>query len=101
MPPCRTPSYQYPRSRLRNRVIAYSTHSKRSERAKNIMRRKQAKPHTKPRAQEYLYAIANEVTGLELVRTVWAYSLAEARSKVETLARCFGKSTQVIHIERT
>lgn len=65
------------------------------------MRRKQVKPQTKPRAQEYLYAIANEVTGLELVRTVWAYSLAEARGKVETLARCFGKSTQVIHVERT
>jgi hypothetical protein len=58
------------------------------------------KPKAKPKLEEYIYAIANPVTGMELVRSTWAYSLQEATRQTENIARCFGKSTEVVHVER-
>jgi hypothetical protein len=49
--------------------------------------------------KEYLYAIANEVTGMELVRSIYAKSLTDAEAKVKKLAYCFGKSTEVVGVE--
>lgn len=49
--------------------------------------------------KEYVYALVNEITGLDLVRTTQAKSMADAKQKISQLAGCFGKSTRVISIE--
>jgi hypothetical protein len=49
--------------------------------------------------KEFLYALANEVTGMDLVRSVWAKNIGDARNKVDNIARCFGKTTVIIGVE--
>lgn len=58
------------------------------------------KGKSKPKTREYFYAIANEVSGLDLVRSIWAIDLAEAKKIAKAKARLFGPHTKVVSVEK-
>lgn len=46
------------------------------------------------------YALANEVTGLDFVGTIWAVDKKTAIERAKVIAPCFGKSTELIGVTR-
>lgn len=58
------------------------------------------KGKSKLKTREYFYAIANEVTGLDLVRSIWAIDLADAKAQARAKAKLFGRSTKVVSVEK-
>lgn len=52
-----------------------------------------------PIAVAYNYAIANEVTGLDFVGTIWAVDKTAAKTLALDQAKCFGKSTKLVGVK--
>ena len=49
--------------------------------------------------KEYVYAIANEMSGMDHAGSIWAVNQKEAATEAKRLARCFGPTTIVLSVE--